>query len=106
VKNFSNYSSLSASKLKAKIQYFAGKHSAINVNKFLEKSEMLLCLKESLLSKLTDSDLRILLTDEMKSQNITDDDKGNSSAYISYADVIADCDRRSMIDILLKSRNR
>jgi hypothetical protein len=105
VKNYSNYSSLSASSLKWKIRYFAGKNSAINVNKFLEKSELLLCLKEILLSKLTDSDLRILLTDEMKYQNIRDNNEGNSSAYISYADVIADCDRRSMIDILLKSRN-
>ena len=106
VKDFSNYSDLSVSNLKMKIRYFAGKSSTINVNKFLEKGEMVLCLKELLLSKLTDDDLRILLTNEMKSQKIEDNNIENSSAYISYADVIADCDRQSMIDILLKSSNR
>ena len=100
LKNLSNYS---VGNLKLKIIYFAGKNNKINVDKFLEKKELKCCLQELLLSKLTVGDLRILLTNEMKSQNIADNNKGNSSAYVSYADVIAECDKRSLIDMLLKS---
>ena len=95
----SNLTSYSVKELKQRIIHFGGER--VSLNNFFEKAELRLCLKEVMLSKLSVGELRVMLSDEVKRINIRDD-KSDPAAYVTFADVINDCDRQTIIDIFMR----
>ena len=100
----SRLSDYTVKELKEKILFYIDKNTINKTNNFLEKIEIKNYLKEILLFKLSKEDLKILLNEEMKKQNIIDE-RSSSSTFVTFADVINDCDKKSLIDMLLKSKN-
>ena len=97
-------SEYSVKELKEKILFYLDENAPNKTNNFLEKIEIRNYLKQILLFKLKIEDLRLLLEEEMKIQNISDD-KSSSSFSVSFSDVIKDYDKKSIVFLLLKSNN-
>ena len=101
-----NLKKFSVKELKEKIIFYGNKQSSLEVNNFLEKAEIRKYLKGILLSKLSIADLRVLLGEEMKDQNIEEKNPGQSNfSAVSFQDVINDCDKNTIITMLLRSKN-
>ena len=97
-------SEYSVKELKEKIIFYLDENATNKTNNFLEKIEIRNYLKQILLFKLRIEDLRLLLEEEMKIQNISDD-KSSSSLSVTFSDVIKDYDKKSIVFLLLKSNN-
>ena len=97
-------SEYSVKELKEKIIFYLDENASNKTNNFLEKIEIRNYLKKILLFKLKIEDLRLLLEEEMKIQNISDN-KSSSSFSVSFSEVIKDYDKKSIVFLLLKSNN-
>ena len=95
----SNLTSYSVKELKQRIVHFGGER--VSLNNFFEKTELRLYLKEVMLSKLSVGELRTMLSKELQRINILDKE-GNPAAYVTFADVVKDCDKQTIIGIFLK----
>ena len=96
----SDLTNFSVKDLREKIIFYAGPKSTNKANNFIEKSEIRKYLKEILLLKLNVEDLRVLLNNELINQDITEN---KSASGVSFSDVIDDCDKKTIIAILLQS---